>query len=264
MANLFFPQLSSGAVAQYPIRKVRLTRTIKNVLPDGRMILSADPSGRLVWELGYTELSESDVDALKGHFSSCYGSYRAFTFIDPTENMLGASISMTAPAWQISPLIQLSHGIADPEGGTTAVMLVNTGQASQEISQTLAVPANYQYCFSLFVMSSQPTEIVLVRRGSSAEVRTTYSAGPVWSRIVSSGRLNDSSATLTAGISLAPGQQIGIYGAQLEPQIAPSRYRPTAQTGGVFANAHWGVQELAITADGPNLFSTAFTIETAI
>ena len=265
MANLYFPQLSSGAMAQYPITKMRLARTIKNVMPDGRMILSADPAGaRLVWQLAYTELSTSDMDALAGHFAACAGPFRAFTFIDPTENMLASSSELAAPAWQISGQIQVSGGLADPQGGTAAFTLANTGQTSQEISQILAVPANYQYCFSAYVSSAEPSEIELVRRGSSATDSQVFTAGPSWKRIVSSGRLNDPGTSFSVAISLLPGQQIGIYGVQLEAQIAPSRYRPTSQIGGVFANAHWGVEELPITADGPNLFSTSFTIETAI
>jgi hypothetical protein len=229
------------------------------------MILSTDPAGgRLIWQLAYTELSTADTEALQSHFNACAGPYHGFTFIDPTENMLVSSNDLTAPVWTTSSVIHISRGVSDPVGGASAFTVTNTGQTIQEISQTLAVPANYQYCFSLHAVSAQPSEIVLSRRGMAATESMSFSIGPNWTRLISSGRLNDSGTSVTAEISLAPGQQVGIYGIQLEAQVAPSRYRPTAQSGGVHANAHWGVDELMITADAPNLYSTTFTIETAI
>ncbi len=108
------------------------------------------------------------------------------------------------------------------------------------------------------------SEIVLIRRGSSVADATSLVIGPGWNRIVSSGRLNDPGTNLTVAVSLAAGQQVSLYGLQLEAQVAPSRYRPTAQTGGVYSTAHWGTDQFAMTVDAPNLFSTSFSIETAL
>jgi len=265
MANLFYPQLTSGALAQYPIRKVRLARTVKNVLPDGSMILYSDPGGaQLRWQLSYTELSDVDVQALQAHFSACVGPFHSFTFIDPTDNMLASSSDMNASPWQISSLINVTAGAADPSGGTSAFTLSNTGQTSQQITQTLTVPSGYQYCFSIYAMSNGPSAMTMIRQGSVREEQHSVSIGPVWTRLVSSGKLSDSGTGFTIGIALAPGQQVQLYGPQLEAQVAPSRYRSTAQTGGVYANAHWATDQLSITADAPNLSSTAFSIETAL
>ncbi len=265
MGSLFFPQLSSGALAQYPIQKTRLARTVKNVLPDGSMILFADPDGaRLVWQLVYTELSTADLGALQNHFTACVGPFHQFTFIDPTDNMLVSSSDVTVTAWEKSSLIQLSSGSPDPEGGTAAFTAINAGQASGLISQTLRVPAGYQYCFSLYAVSDGPAELTLLRQGLSAQQSTVAVIGAGWTRVISSGQLDDPGTTLTVAVNLAAGQQVGLYGLQLEPQVAPSRYRTTAQTGGVYASAHWGVDQLTISADAPNLFSTAFSIETAL
>lgn len=265
MGSLYFPQLSSGALAQYPIKKYRLVRTIKNVLPDGSMILMSDSDGaRLVWQMLYTELSIEDVQALQDHFSVCTGPYHAFTFIDPTDNMLSASTDFTAAAWQTSNLIQVTTGVSDPDGGTGACTATNMAQAVQQISQTLAVPAWYQYCLSLYARSNQPSQLMLTRTGESDTQNLSCSIGSSWGRIVSSGQLADAGTALTISISLAAGQQIELYGPQLEAQIAPSRYRPTQASGGIYANAHWGVSELPVSADAPNLFSTTFTIETGI
>jgi hypothetical protein len=88
--------------------------------------------------------------------------------------------------------------------------------------------------------------------------------GSNWTRVASSGQLNDPGTGMTIGISLAPGRQVQVYGPQLEAQIAPSRYRPTAQTGGVYASAHWAIEQLSITALAPDVYSTVLSIETAI
>ncbi len=252
-------------MAQYPIRKVRLTRTVKNILPDGSMILYADPNAaRFVWQLSYTDLSLADIQAMQAHFNNCIGPLHAFTFIDPTENMLISSSDLTTAAWQLPGLVTVASGVSDPEGGTDAFVITNTGQSAQEISQSFQIPANFQYCFSAYASSTQDSTITLIRRGSSAEEDTPFSISSTWTRVVSSGALNDPGTEFTVALSIGAGQQIGVYGLQLEAQLAPSRYRATSQTGGVYANAHWAVDELMVVAEAPNLFSTSFSIEAAI
>jgi len=265
MSKLYFPQLVSGAVAQYPIRKMKLARTIKNVLPDGTMILYPDPdAAHLIWELSYNNLSTLEVEAIQAHFNKCIGRFHAFTFIDPTDNMLLSSSDLRTVAWQTSSLINITPGAVDPNGGSSAFTVTNTGQASQVISQTLAVPANYRYCFSLYVNSDEASSITLVRSGNSTEERTSAPVNPTWSRIASSGQLTDPGAVFTVAISLAAGQRVELYGVQLDAQMSPSRYRPTAQTAGIYPNAHWAADELTVIAEAPALFSTSFSIETAI
>ena len=268
MANLYFPQLSSGALAQYPIQKVRIVPTVKNVMLDGNMLLYADlnanpGASRMIWELSYAGLGQVDLQALQSHFEACLGPLRAFTFIDPTNNMLVSSEDFTNSCWQTGAM-QVTAEVADPAGGMQGTVLTNTSQASQQIVQTLAVPANYQYCLSAYVLSAQATSIVLTRSGSTASDATSFTVGPSWTRVVSSGRLNDAGTTFTAGILLAPGQQVTIYGMQLEAQQQPSGYRRTGQEGGVYPGAHWATDELAITATAPDVFSTSFSIETSL
>ncbi|HEX7363302.1 MAG TPA: hypothetical protein VF283_22660 [Bryobacteraceae bacterium] len=265
MGNLFFPQLSTGALAQYPIRKATVARTIRNILPDGSLVLYPDSSASLMaWQFSYTNLPSNDWVSLQNHFSVCSGPVHAFTFIDPTENMFVSSSDPSGAPWQHSPLITFTPNAADPNGGTAAFTVTNTGQTPQEITQALTIPSGYQYCFSLYAISVQPGMLSLLRRGSVQEEIGQTPIGPSWSRFVSSGRLSDSGTSFTAGVSLAPGQQVTIFGPQLEPQISPSGYRPTTQRGGVYANAHWTEERLTVAAEAPDLFSTSFMIEAAI
>ncbi|MGH9583515.1 MAG: phage head spike fiber domain-containing protein [Bryobacteraceae bacterium] len=229
------------------------------------MILYADPfASRVEWQFSYVNLSGDDLSALKDHFSACAGPVHAFTLIDPTENMLVSSSDVTAGSWQKSPFITFTPERPDPNGGIAAFTLTNTGQAPQEIAQTLTVPSGYQYCFSLYVSSMQPGSISLVRRGSSIQDAIEVPIGPYWNRLVASGRLNDSGNAFTVAAALAPGQQVDVFGFQLEPQISPSGYRPTAQRGGVYPSAHWAAERFTVAAEAPDLFSTSFNIEAVI
>ncbi len=265
MANLVFPQLSSGAMVQYPIRKQILIRTVKNLLPDGSMFVAADPGAtQIMWTLTYEGLSAVDMQALQNHFDVCAGAFRGFTFLDPTDNLLTSSADLTAASWIAPTGFTITSGIPDPLGGTNAFTLENTTAATQEISQTLAIPANFQYCFSTYIASSAVATCVLTRSGANASGSSICECGQGWSRILSSGALEDNSASFTVGISLAPGQSVSLFGPQLEPQFEPSRYRATYSNSGIYPNAHWAISELAFTAQGPNLFSTSFTIETSV
>ena len=265
MANLFYPQLLSGALAQYPIRKVAAVRTIQNALPNGSFVVGPDPgASRMVWQLSYTGLNDADLQALQSHFAACAGPLRGFTFIDPTDNMLGWSTDLTASIWMRDPLLSITRDVTDPLGANGAFQLSNTGNASQRITQAIHTPSGYTYSFSIYVRSNQPTAVLLLRNGSAAQAADSVALGPNWSRVVASGTLQDKGQGISVGLDLMPGQQVEVYGPQLEPQPAPSRYRATAQAGGVYANAHWASSTLAISADGPHLFSVPAEIETYI
>ena len=264
MANLIFPQLSSGAMAQYPIRKRSTIRTVKNLLADGSMLVAADPgSGQLFWTLNYVDLSTVDMEALLAHFEACNGQLRAFTFLDPTDNLLTYSTDLTQPSWITPAVITIETGLPDPNGGTAAFRLTNTGATAQQISQTIAAPVSFQYCFSLYASLSTIGTCVLSTRSANAQQASVCPVPANWSRIATSSALQDTGVGLTVGLGLASGQSVSIFGPQLEPQFAPSRFRPTYSNSGLYPNAHWASPELIFTAEGPNLFSTSFNIETS-
>ena len=263
----FFPQLTSGASAQYPIAKSRFIRTIQNVMADGSFYAATDPgAGQMQWQFSYSDLSFADVTALQEFFDACAGPVQPFTFIDPTGNMLLESVDFTRAPWQpIMGLIRFQPGVADPFAGVGAFTATNQSQIAQEISQSLTVPANYQYCFSVYARSANSSIITLTRAGTTPGQTMTYAIGPEWTRLVSSGQLqHDPSTQLTVAIGLAPGQVVSLYGPQLEAQLAPARYRATSSVGAVYSNAHWAVEELPIVAQAPNLYSVSFTIEAAL
>jgi hypothetical protein len=252
-------------MVQYPIKKMRLHRTIQNVMPDGSTIVLADPPAtKLIWDLRFDDLSTGDINALQTFFQSCCGPYRAFTFIDPTDNMFAASADLTASSWLKDPGIQITANASDPAGGSQAFVVTNTASSPQSISQVLTVPSGYQYCLSLFASTAQATNIELFRRGAAESATDDFQITPNWTRIISSGQFSDGGTQLTAGVTLAAGQQVTLFGLQLEPQIQPTRYRATLANGGVYSSAHWASSSLAIVATAPGLFSAALEIQTNV
>ena len=265
MASLFFPQLSSGAMVQYPLQRNKIVRTIKNQLADGRSIMLPDPGGSVLeWSLRYSNLSQADITALQTHFANTAGPLRAFTFIDPSDNMFVSSAVLASSAWRADAGLHINGGMPDPFGGVSAFTLINTSQVPATLVQTVPVPASFHYVMSFYAACSTPSTVSLIRMGPQQSQLVSAALTPEWTRLVSSGRLADSGVGLTAGMALAPGQSITIYGIQLEAQCAPSAYKATMQTGGVYSDAHWGSSGIATTAQGVDQFSTSFTIESAV
>jgi hypothetical protein len=61
---LVYPQLSTGALVQYPVTKRRRLRTIRNRALDGSAIKCADPLAEITeWELHYEGLSDAEAAA---------------------------------------------------------------------------------------------------------------------------------------------------------------------------------------------------------
>jgi hypothetical protein len=245
MTNLVYPQLTTGALAQYPIKRSKTVHTAVNQMEDGFKVLYFDPQGStLSWDLEYAGLTQEEMTGLQGLFEGCSGRFRSFLFMDPVGNLLG-------PTWQCSPLINAS--------GST---FTNTGTIDAEVYQTLPVPAGYRYTFSLWNnTSNDPTARVTVnRRGPVSQQQDVLALTS--SPIVSSGALNDSGMGFTIAVLLQPGQAIDLSQAQLEAQPSVSPYRPAI--GGVYPNAHWGMDELIFVADAPNSLNTKVTIETHV
>ena len=245
MGNLFFPQLTSGALVQYPVQRVKSFHSASTQAEDGSVVSYFDRNGStLMWQLTYAGLTQAEVNALQMLYDACSGRFRAFTFLDPVGNLLG-------PQWQSGPTVQVS--------GT---VYTNTGNAPQQISQTFPIPAGYAYSFSLpGNPAADPTAtLTVIHSSANAQQETTLRVNSPL--LVSSGTLADTTIGFTITVQLQPGQTIDLGSAQLDAQPAPSPFRPS--TGGVYPNAHWAVDELLFTALGPNSFGTKFAIETHI
>jgi hypothetical protein len=76
----WFPQLGSGAMAQYPLQRNRQWRAITNTLESGETIRLGDvPGGWIEWRLRYEELSDAEgLLSAGGGFGDPLGSQRGW------------------------------------------------------------------------------------------------------------------------------------------------------------------------------------------
>jgi hypothetical protein len=231
-------------------------RTVVNAAPDGSSVKLADPNGEVTeWQLLYADLSDGEIGALEAFFAAAEGSLNGFTFLDPTANLLAWSGKLDESAWAPEPLLTVSGGIGDPQGGTQAWRLTNTGAGSQRITQTLPAPAGYFYCLSAYVRTEQALAATLLIGGGRAE----RSVAGQWTRISFSASGDPQGSSITFGLELPPAGSLDVYGLQVEPQSAASAYKATAR-GGVYENARLSGDALTITTTGVNRHSCTVNI----
>lgn len=254
---IYFPQLSTGATCQFPIRKRCGARTILNRSREGYSIKLADPGAAITeWHLSFDELTDQELAALEALFQASEGRLGEFTFLDPIGNLLAWSEQQDEAIWQKDPLLSLIGGLADPFGGTAAFRLVNTAAATQVLRQTVDAPASLTYCLSLYARSDQGASVRLVR-GSAADSRQT---GTQWTRLISSGGLSNGAEAIDFGIALDPGCTVDVFGFQVEAQVSASSYKKTADKGGVYPKARFRDDALTVTTIGPNRHSCELDI----
>jgi|SRR5579872_1579392 len=250
---LYFPQLSSGAVAQYPVRKQSVQRTVVNQLADGRNVKLADYSAAyFAWQLQFVDLSDSEMGTLQQFWASSEGQLNAFTFLDPTDNLFTWSESLGQPSWQASPLLQLTTGIDDASGGQRATRIMNNSGADLTIQQAINGPGWFSYCFSVYVRSQSASTVSLFQQSGSAASSSVAGTSSSWSRASLGSRLQTTSGSLTAGVVIRAGQTIDLFGCQLEPQPAASTYKQTFSVGGVHTSAHFSDDTFEVTTSAPN------------
>ncbi len=247
-----FPQLSTGATGQFPIRKRRITRTVVNEAPDGRRVKWSDSGVASVeWELEFQGISDEERNTLEQFFRDMEGRLGSFTLLDPTDNLLEWSEDLTKPAWEKAPLITVAAGIGDPLGTTRASRLTNGGGAAGQVQQTINAPAGYQYALSLWARSLTGGTIRLFRGGNAVREYTTHQLTGSWNRLVSSGKLTSPEENTRFGLEIGPGSAVEVFGLQAEAQPWASGYRKTLSGAGVYSHARFQQDWLEFSATGP-------------
>ncbi len=245
----WFPQLASGAMAQYPLHRSRQWRAISNTLESGETITLGDaPGGSIAWRLRYQELTDAEVTALTGFFQTSRAEARSFGFVDPFANLLGWSEDLSKPDWQ-KGLLAVSGGLSDPLGAQRAWNAQNGNGAEQSLSQTLAIPGEYTVCFSAYVRSDSACTVGIARDSK----RVNVPSGPQWKRIQVSGPGVAGAAESTFSIVLAAGSTVRVFGLQVEAQPWPSIYRRTEAAAGILEDTRFQGGELKVVHTAPGL-----------
>jgi len=253
---LVYPQLSTGALSQFPVQKKHRLRTVVNTAADGSVVKLADPNAETIaWQLRYAGLSDAELAALQQFFAAAEGSLNGFTFLDPAANLLAWSDRLDNAVWSFDPFLAKTGGIADPAGGANAWHLVNSGAAPQRVSQTLAAPGGTLFSFSAYVQSPGGATVTALIGTSPAVL--AWATG--WSRIEFTASGDSAAASMVFALELPAGAAVDVYGLQVEPQAAPSLYKPST-TGGVYENARLAGDAFAFTTTAPNCHSATVNI----
>lgn len=261
MSTRYFPQLGSGALAQYPITRRWSKCVVTNMLPYGGRVVMARPAPpRFSWELHYQGLSDTEWGDLQAFFCASAGRFGTFTFVDPSDNLLAWTDDLTNPAWTADPMLQVTKPAEDPRGGSNAAVLTNGGQAAQRLMQRLAGPGWFQYCFSMYACASSPCTIDLMRSSAGVEARTRAQITTAWTRIQSAGSLTTQSEEIQFGIELAPSASIFVYGLQVEAQPCAGSYKPKADRDGVYSKSRFDQDRFEQVTDAAGKHSTRVRI----
>jgi hypothetical protein len=255
---LAFPQLSTGAAALYPVTRRTVTRSVVNVLGDGRTDVMADTDAAFTaWELRAAGLTLAEWNAIAALFQQTSGRWGSFTLLDPTGNLLAQSENFASPLWSNGPLLQFTTGVADPLGTSRATQVINAGQADAAVVQTLGAPGNFQYCLSVWARSAAGSRVTL----AIAEVSKSFTLTGQWQRVfVPANPEQAGGVTVAFGAHVDAGGSVELFGMQAEAQLGPSDYKPTGARGGVYSRARFDTDQLTVTAQGTDVYDAVIRI----
>jgi hypothetical protein len=250
---LYYPQLTTGAISQFPITRRTTMRTVSNQLPSGYTIRMADTGAQKVqWSLRYSDLTAGEQSSIASLFEAAEGQLNTFTFLDPTGNLLMWSEDWTQAVWSPDPLLQVVGGIGDPMGGSDAMQLTNTAETTQQIVQSTGGPSAFVYCYSVYLRSAVPATIQLVLTATGETSLIPVTTGAAWARVTTSDSLSVQQDGISFGLQLPAGVQVDAFGAQVEAQPAAGLYKKTIDLGGIYSNTRFSSDLLLVTATAVN------------
>jgi hypothetical protein len=259
---LLFPQLSTGATAQYPIRRRRSERTILNLSDDGSVIALWDQSASQVkWDLQYTGLTDAEVANLVSFYELCEGPLQSFLFLDPASNLFSYSEDFTQPAWQANSLLALTAGFNDPYNTNRATQVWNTSLGELSLTQTVEIPGSVSSAFSVYARANQPSNATLTKTDGSTLQSTVLQVSSAWTRFsLNSAFASSISTSCNFSILLQPGQSIDLFGFQLEPQPLPGTYIMNSSQTGLYPNTRFNGNGITVVSTGPGESSLAISL----
>jgi len=250
---LYYPQLTSGSVSQYPVARAMNLRAIVNQMLGGDTIRAVDSGAETVqWQLQYEALTDIEWSSIDQLFEAAEGRLTAFTFLDPTNNLLLWSEDWTKSPWVADPLIALAGGITDPFGATNAMQVTNNAQTTQRVMQPTAGPSQYRYAFSVYLRADTPCTIDFAVSTTGQDWTTPVNLGTAWARMSASVALATAQDGVQFGIQLPAGFQVYAFGAQAEAQPAAGPYKSTTDLAGVYSTARFDSDSLSRISTAPN------------
>ncbi len=257
---LAFPQLSSGAVSQFPFRRETRFRTLVNSAADSSVIKAGDVDFQSCrWELASHHLSDAEWQAIEDLHVQTEGRLLTFLFLEPGNNLLSWSETLADPVWTKDAAITVTDGQADPMGGTRGGTVSNSGSPGA-LSQALNAPASYRYAGNVWVRTASTGASLEVSDGAAQVASAPFDSTNQWKQYSAKYNLLSGLETVSFRIVVPSGGTVDIYGPQLEAQPAPSQYKKTAQQAGVYSNARFADDVLTDRATGLNRHSGVIRI----
>jgi hypothetical protein len=236
---IVFPQLSSGAMAQFPFRRRTGFRTLVNESADGSEIRASDVEfAERAWALPANELSDAEWQDIEDLFVQSEGRLQSFLFLEPAANLLSWTEQLGDSVWSKSAGIAVLGGQPDPVSGLGATQVTSTGTAGS-ISQALDVPAAFRYAGSVWARSAHAGVLLQVDDGGSQQVQATVDNSNQWKRYSVGYNLASASESMVFRVFLPPSAIVEVFGPQLEAQASPSAYKKTLQQAGLYPNARF-------------------------
>ena len=249
---LIFPQLLTGAAAQYPIKKKISQRSVQSVMEDGTIISLADSAAMYArWELVFRDLSDDEANSFTEFFAATEGAVQSFCFLDPTANLLMWSQDLTQSVWT-APGVKFDAAVSDPFGGSAAQRAHNQTGTSLNIAQQTQIPGSVQTCFSVYIRADQATTATLTISSGTHSASITAPVSPAWQRFHLSDVFSGSTANLQYAIASPAGTALDIFGPQVDAQCSPSCYVATSGCSGVHPEARFDAPGIDRVATGPN------------
>ena len=245
-----FPQLSSGAAAQFPFRRYAAFRTLLNQAGDQWEIVFSDIDfEQREWELPFEQLSDAEWQGIQSLFEQVEGRLETFLFIEPGANLLSWSELLSDSAWQKDASLSLAEGLADPLGGTAAGSLTSTG-ASGTFRQRLNVPGSFRYSGSVWARTSVAGVFLRLDNDGAQLVEQEIDTDNQWKRYTVRYGLSSVSEWMVFRVVVPAGGSAEIFGPQLEAQTGASSYKRTLKQAGVYADARFDQDALGDRATG--------------
>jgi hypothetical protein len=252
---LFFPQLATGALVQYPLLKQQLERTIQKITQDGSVISLYDIYAPQVrWTLDYECITDAEADTITSFFESCEGSLQPFLFVDPTANLLLFNEDLTQSCWVFSSLLQLTAGIADPMRGAAAIQVFNSSQTSLPLTQSVSIPGQYTCAFSAYLRAgSGPCTVTLSRSDGNNTTSQSISPSAAWTRFYLSSTFASSQSTLCEFSLGVPAEStVDVFGLQVDAQPQPGTYIPTTSANATYPSARFDMNQVTVVSTAPS------------
>jgi hypothetical protein len=258
---LVFPQLTTGAAAQYPIGKQLSQRSVQSVMEDQTIVALADEAANFVrWRISLRDLSDQEANALTAFFAATQGNLLPFLYLDPTANLLLWSEDFTQSVWAGGG-VSFDSAVADPLGSFRASRAQNNTAESQTIAQSTLIPGLAQVCFSVYLRSATPATATLVRTAGEQSQHAAVTVTGAWQRFYLSGDFPAATDPSSFAITIPTGTALEVFGPQLDAQVTPSTYVLSAGTpGNVYTTARFDMKQIDVTATGPNRNSCVVVI----